>query len=232
MLTRMLAHIGEENGAEKARLLLEQFGSFSGVLEAPGKEIHRCGIVSEQTGAYLLDLHHSAVCYMEDRAAGISRVYDPASARAILEPKFMGRKREAVALLLLDGRGRVIYNGIVNEGAVSEVPIYIRRLVELCLQYDANEAILAHNHPSGNPAPSRNDIVATRDVQFALAGIDVDLKDHMIFAGGDYLSLKQSDWLDRIKEDVDTYRDSIRNESLEQEQVLFSGAGRGEDVES
>ena len=68
--------------------------------------------------------------------------------------------------------------------------MYIRRLVGLCIQHDAQAVLLAHNHPSGQAAPSQEDIVVTRQVQAALMSIDAALQDHIIFAGEDVMSFR------------------------------------------
>lgn len=225
VLEEMLLRImPRQEAAKRARLLLEKFGSLAGVLEAPAGEIARMGEDYQEASAYLRMLRGVCWFYLEDKTQGMKRVFDTQSACAVLRPKFIGRKREAVVLMLLDGRGRVMFNDVVNEGSVSEVPIYIRRVVELCLMYDAYDAILAHNHPSGNPAPSRNDLNATRDVEFALNGIDVTLTDHIIFAGTDYTSLKSSEWLEHIKKEVLDYRRALKKETMEEEAALFAGA--------
>lgn len=203
-----------------AKRLTGTFGSFSGVLEAPEGELEAVGGVSKDIADYLQMLGGLTEYYIEDKNTRLKRVYDSLSAYEVLKPKFIGRKTEAVILLLLDGRGRVTYNEVVNEGSISEVPIYIRRIVELCLKYDAFTAVIAHNHPSGNPIPSKNDIHATRDIEFALNGIDVELFDHIIFAGADYLSMKSSAWLERIKEEVNIYKESLKKESEEQENAV------------
>lgn len=204
--------------------LMETFCSFTKILEAPEDELGRkC---SPDVARYIKMLQNMAGYYLDDMNTKLQRVFDTKSSYEVMKTKFLGRKREAVALLLLDGRGHVLYNDIVNEGSISEVPIYIRRLVELCLKYDAYDAIIAHNHPSGNPAPSRNDLNATRDVEFALNGIDVTLIDHIIFAGSDYISMKSSEWLDQIKREVKEYKKTLKEESLEQEAALFSGRNR------
>lgn len=222
VLLEMLYFVmGKMQAKKLTKELLDTFGSYWGVLEAPESELMMVNSMDKHTAEYIASLQAAAVYYLENSNTGIKRIYDTETACDVLKPRFLGRKREAVALLLLDGRGRVLFNGIVNEGSVSEVPIYIRRVVELCLKYDAYTAIIAHNHPSGNPAPSRNDLNATRDVTFALNGIDVDLMDHIIFAGGDYTSLKSSEWLEKLEEEVKAYKQGLRHESMEQEETLF-----------
>lgn len=185
---------------EVAATLLDRFGGFEGVFLAPQEELART--VGEQAARYLRLTTHLARAYLEEKNQGLKRVYDTESAVELFRPKFLGRSTEAVCLMLLDGRGRLIYNDVLSEGSITAVPIYIRRLLQLCILYDAQNVLLAHNHPSGNAAPSRNDMIATRQVEMALESIDATLNDHIIFAGEDHLSFAQSGWLVSIKRDV------------------------------
>lgn len=83
--------------------------------------------------------------------------------------------------------------------------------------------LLAHNHPSGNAAASRNDITATRQVEMALESIEATLNDHIIFAGEDTLSFAQCGWLGQIKEEVRDYRREELQAAREQEAAILWG---------
>lgn len=223
VLTKLLLFVmqDKEDASLGAKALLRKYGSFSSVIEAPESELSKTKGISADTAEFLHTLQNTATFYLEDKNSSMKRIFDTESACEVLAPKFIGKKRELVALLLLDARGRILYNGIVNEGAVSEVPVYVRRIVELCLIYDAHSVIMAHNHPSGNPSPSRNDLNSTRDIEFALNGIDVTLSDHIIFGGEDFISLKSAEWLERIKEEVIEYKETLKEETREEEKALF-----------
>ena len=221
LLTEMLSYLLPAQQAEPiARKLFAKFGSLAGIVNARESDIAKMGEGLEAVAAYLKTFQKASIYYLEDKNSEIQRVYDSKSAFELLKPGFVNRRTEAVVLLLLDGRSRVLYNDIINEGSVSEVPIYVRKIVELCLSYNAYDAILAHNHPSGNPLPSANDLTATQDIEIALNSIDVTLTDHIIIAGADYLSLKSSEWLDRIKKQVQEYRENLRQKSWEEEAAL------------
>ena len=71
------------------------------------------------------------------------------------------------------------------------VGIYIKEIVTLAVRYGAVTAVLAHNHPSGECTPSRQDIETTQWVFAALENVEVRLLDHVIVSGQDYLSLAQ-----------------------------------------
>lgn len=204
LLRQALDYVLPSGKAEAAvSTLLGRFGGFSGVFLAPQEELARA--------------------YLEDSSQDLARVYDADSAIALFRPKFLGRSTEAVCLMLLDSRGRLLYNDFITEGAVSAVPIYIRPLLQLCIRYDAQHVLLAHNHPSGNAAASRNDITATRQVEMALESIEATLNDHIIFAGEDTLSFAQCGWLGQIKEEVRDYRREELQAAREQEAAILWG---------
>ena len=204
---------------EAVDALMERFGGFEGVFLAPEEELERT--VGRQAAGYLRLTTQLAKAYLEDKSRDLKRVYDTNSAVELFRPKFLGRTTEAVCLMLLDGRGRLLYNDVLTEGSISSVPIYIRRLLQLCIRYDAQHVLLAHNHPSGSAAPSRNDITATRQVEAALESIDATLNDHIIFAGEDYLSFAKSQWLNVVKREVRQNRKRQLQAAQEEEQRFF-----------
>ena len=210
---------------EVAAALLERFGGFEGVFLAPEEELART--VGEQAARYLRLTTDLARAYLEDKSKDLKRVYDTTSAVDLFRPKFLGRTTEAVCLMLLDGRGRLIYNDVLSEGSITAVPIYIRRLLQLCILYDAQNVLLAHNHPSGSAAPSRNGITATRQVEMALESIDATLNDHIIFAGEDYLSFAKSGWLINVKRDIRLRRREELRTTREEERELLQENSEG-----
>ena len=146
-----------------------------------------------------------ARAYLEEDAKSLKRIFDTKSACEVMRPKFLGRENELMAVLLLNGRGQILYCDVLAEGSVSSVPIYKRRLVELCIRYNVQTVFIAHNHPSGLACPSRNDIVATRHIQLSLKGIDAWLSDHIIFAGDDYCSFRSMGLLELIGQSSVSY---------------------------
>ena len=210
---------------EAAAALLERFGGFEGVFLAPEEELARTA--GEQAARYLRLTTDLARAYLEDKSKDLKRVYDTTSAVDLFRPKFLGRTTEAVCLMLLDGRGRLIYNDVLSEGSITAVPIYIRRLLQLCILYDAQNVLLAHNHPSGSAAPSRSDITATRQVEMALESIDATLNDHIIFAGEDYLSFAKSGWLINVKRDIRLRRREELRTTREEERELLQENSEG-----
>ena len=213
----------EAKAEETAALLLDRFGGFAGVFLAPEEELARA--LGERPARFLRLTTLLAKAYLEDSSRDLQRVYDTSSAVDLFRPKFLGRTTEAVCLMLLDGQARLLYNDILSEGSISAVPVYIRRLLQLCIRYDAQHVLLAHNHPSGNAAASQNDIVATRQVEMALESIDATLNDHIIFAGDDYHSFAKSGWLWTAKREVRRQRQEELQASREEEREILRRGG-------
>lgn len=192
LLREALEYVLPEEEAERAvNGMLKALGSFGAMVTAPEKELARIPSMTPGSARFMKLILDLAKACMEDQAELLMRVTDTRSAMELFRPKFIGRKTEAVCLMLLDGRMRLLYNDVLNEGSIGAVPVYIRRLVRLCIEHDAQMAVLAHNHPSGRAIPSQEDIVVTKQVQAALMSIDASLLDHIIFAGEDVLSFQE-----------------------------------------
>ncbi|MFR8065935.1 MAG: JAB domain-containing protein [Acutalibacter sp.] len=225
LLQEALSFVLPERQAERfTAMLLERFGSFAGVFLAPEEEL--AALLGERRAPrYLRLTTELARAYLEDSSRDLKHVYDTDSAVELFRPKLLGRTTEAVCLMLLDGQARLLYNDILSEGSISAVPVYIRRLLQLCIRYDAQHVLLAHNHPSGNAAASQNDIVATRQVEMALESIDATLNDHIIFAGDDYHSFAKSGWLWTAKREVRRQRQEELQASREEEREILRRGG-------
>lgn len=104
--------------------------------------------------------------------------------RQLLFPYFIGKKEEYVLLLLLDAHARSRYCGFVSRGTSFSSDINLSGILQLSAEYQADFAVLAHNHPSGVALPSQADREATRKLQMALEVMGIQLKEHYIFGEG------------------------------------------------
>jgi len=77
-----------------------------------------------------------------------------------------------------------------SEGTVNHTPLYVREVVKRALELGASAIIMAHNHPTGDPSPSRDDIALTREVRNALKTVGVSLHDHIIIGRKGHCSLR------------------------------------------
>lgn len=180
-----------------AHRLLDTFGSLSGVMNASVENLCQVKGVG-QHAATLIKLFAAVVRpYLDDGNRGGVVLQSTEEICQYLLPKFAGRTVETFFLICLDGRRRVTYCGVLSEGTLDSVPVFVRQIVEKILAVHAGYVILAHNHPSGFALPSRADIDTTREVVRALGPLSVPVLDHIIVSGEDCVSLRDSGFLGR-----------------------------------
>ena len=180
-----------------AHRLLDQFGSFSAICDASVNNLVESG-VSEHVAILFKMIPEFSRIYINDKHYNTDKIIDFEHIGEYLVTKFIGKDTEEVYLLLLDSKGKELYCGCVSKGSFTGSEVPIRKIVELCMRYNAYSAIIAHNHPSGSAVPSKNDIIVTRKLISTLDWIGCRLNDHMIVADGDYVSLEQSEILGRL----------------------------------
>ena len=163
-----------------AHELLDRFGTISGVCDAPIEELTRTKGITQNVAILLKLIPQLSRHYINTQTSDKERIYDTNSAMRIISPQFIGRKNEMVVLVLMDSKNRVLYCGVVTEGNVNTVPLYIRKIITLAATYNAAEAIIAHNHPSGNSRESKADRIGTSVMLDAFKTVGVILSDHII----------------------------------------------------
>lgn len=97
---------------------------------------------------------------------------------------------ERVRVLFLDSKNRLIRDEPMWEGSVDESAVYVREIVRRALDYQATGLIIVHNHPSGDPRPSPQDIAITKDIADAARHLRITLHDHVIVGGTGHASLR------------------------------------------
>ena len=99
--------------------------------------------------------------------------------------------REQFRVLYLDKKNQLILDEIQNRGTVDHAPVYPREVVRRALELSASSMIIVHNHPSGDPTPSRADIEMTKQVVLAAKSLSVEVHDHLIVGRDGVASFKQ-----------------------------------------
>ena len=177
---------------ELAHRMIKEFGSLAGLFEAEPKDIReRCG-VSENTALLVSLVPSLARRYLKARWGEKPKLDSSSKAGDYAVSLFAGRVYEVFYALCLDSQNRVNYAALVQEGTLTEAPVYPRLVVEAVLRHKASSVILAHNHPGGSMQPSRADIEVTGRVSKALEAISVKVVDHIIVAGERYFSFKEN----------------------------------------
>ena len=118
----------------------------------------------------------------EELAESAVSLTSPAAVRDYLRLFLGGQEYESFVALWLDGQNRLIAGIELFRGTVTQTSVYPREVVKAGLRLNASAVILAHNHPSGHPEPSRADELLTSELKNALALVDIRVLDHFIVA--------------------------------------------------
>jgi len=173
-----------------AKALLARFGSFAGVIGADTAQLMAVPEMGE-----------ASVVALKAIQAGVERVLrHEAKAAPVLSSwdKVVDYCRAAMArrpieefrLLFLDRKNQLIADEVQQTGTVDHTPVYPREVVKRALELSASAIIMVHNHPSGDPTPSKADVEMTRQVATACATLGIDLHDHLIIGRGAHASLR------------------------------------------
>ncbi|MCX6153423.1 MAG: DNA repair protein RadC [Candidatus Kapabacteria bacterium] len=104
-------------------------------------------------------------------------------------PKLRPLKKEIFLVLLLNSSNKIIREEIVSEGILTSSLVHPREVFRCAITENAASVILLHNHPSGNPEPSKEDIIVTQNLKKAGDIIGIKVEDHIIIAGDSYFSM-------------------------------------------
>lgn len=175
-----------------AHALLERFGSLPAVLEAPPEQLREIPGIGDSAVTLLRLIPEVSRRYMIEKSPPSEPVDTPTSAGRYFIPRFMYETEEVVLALLLDARRHPLLCTELSRGVVNAAEISTRRLAELALARRASSVILAHNHVSGVALPSAEDESVTARLAQALSLLGVELADHIIVAGYEYVSMAES----------------------------------------
>ncbi|HKR25244.1 MAG TPA: DNA repair protein RadC [Allosphingosinicella sp.] len=173
-----------------AKKLLREFGGFGALLAADAATIARAGAVSEGAAAALKIAQAAALRLLEKEIRDRPVLGSWQALLDYLRADMAHLAVERVRVLFLNAKNVLIANEAMWEGSVDESAVYIREIVRRALDLHATALIVVHNHPSGDPSPSQQDIRLTRDLADACRHLKVSLHDHVIVAAGGHSSLR------------------------------------------
>ncbi len=173
-----------------AKRLLAQFGTFAEVINAPEQRLKEVKDVGESVITELKLVRAAALRMMRSEL-----VQRPAlsSWKQVLDYLYAAQShehREQFRILFLDKRNRLIADEVQQQGTVDHTPVYVREVVKRALELSATAIILVHNHPSGDPTPSRADIDMTKQIIQSAAPLGISVHDHIIVGREGHASLK------------------------------------------
>ena len=182
-----------------AKKLISEFGGLSGVLDADQKKLEELSGVGSMSAALIRLVKELYNTYLAENMKRGDVLSSPETVLKFVRVRLSGMTNEAFMVIYMNVKNEVIDYSILHEGTVDNVAVYPRRIIESALSRHASGVILVHNHPSGNPMPSREDKALTRDIADAAITLDIRVLDHIIVGKDGYFSFLEHDLLSAAK---------------------------------
>ncbi len=186
----MFRAIPRRDTKDLAKRLIAHFGSFAEVVNAPETRLKEVDGAGESVITELKLLRAAALRLMKSEITAGPLLSSWALVLDYLKAAQGHEQREQFRILFLDKRNRLIADEVQGQGTVDHTPVYVREVVKRALELASTAIILVHNHPSGDPAPSRADIDMTKQIVDAARPLGVTVHDHIIVGKAGHASLK------------------------------------------
>lgn len=173
-----------------AKRLLARFGSFAEVVNAPDGRLKEVSGVGDAVVTELKLIRAAALRLMRTEISSRPVLSSWGQVLDYLRAAQGFEHREAFRILFLDKKNRLIADEVQGLGTVDHTPVYVREVVKRALELSATAIVLVHNHPSGDPTPSRADIDMTRMIVEAGKPLGVAVHDHVIVGRNGHASFR------------------------------------------
>jgi DNA repair protein RadC len=183
--------VAGENAVQVGQRLLQSLGGLAGLQRASYEEVcsqHGVGPAKAAQIKAAIELGRRLVVEApEERPA----IHSPAEAATLVQYEMSALEQEELRVILLDTRNRVMDIASVYRGSLNSSQVRVGELFKTAIRRNCAALIVVHNHPSGDPAPSPDDIAITRALVQAGKLLDVEVLDHLVIGRGGYVSLKE-----------------------------------------
>ncbi len=173
-----------------AKLLISEFGSLAGILSAPSDSLLAIKGMGESSVAALKIAQVSALRLINEPVRQQPILGSWATLLDYLRADMAHLTIERVRVLFLNSKNMLIRDEHMGDGSVDQSAIYTRQVIKRALDLGAVAVILVHNHPSGNPSPSKQDIAITRDIVEAGRRLGISVHDHVIIGKEGHVSMR------------------------------------------
>ena len=186
-----------------AKAAMRRFKTLQGVLEASAKELCRVEGIGPKNllGVKLIkavgDRYLKKKLIEKDPLNNSQELFD------YLYHSIRDKNRECFNVIFLDAKNRVIASETLFEGTLTASSVYPREVVIAALHHHAAALIFAHNHPSGDPQPSQEDIGITRRLVFACRVMGITVHEHLIIGSDGYFSFADQGYIARMNREFD-----------------------------
>ena len=175
-----------------AKRLLERFGSIGAVLGAERAALEKVDGAGPVVARMIKLTEALGVRALQESVAGRPVI---GSWQAVLDyctARLAHRKTEHFRVLFLDNRNALIADEEQQQGTIDHVVLYPREVIKRALEHGASAIILVHNHPSGDPSPSRADVELTKEIAKAGSPMGVKVHDHLVIGRSRHVSFRET----------------------------------------
>ena len=186
----LFAAIPRRDTKPLAKALLKRFGSFAEVIAAPRARLMDVPGVGETVASHLKIVEAAAQRLAKTQVIGRPALSSWSALLDYCTTAMARSDREEFRVLFLDRKNVLIADEVQTRGTVDHAPVYPREIVKRALELSASALILVHNHPSGDPTPSRADIAMTREIVTAAKALSLAVHDHLVIGRAGHSSFK------------------------------------------
>jgi len=180
-----------ENAVAVGHRLLNTFGGLTGLHRAPFAELKKQHGLGDAKAAQIKAAIELGRRLALEAPAERPTINSPADAAALISYEMSALEQEHLRVILLDRRNRVITITEVYKGSVNSSQVRVGEVFKEAVRQNASALIVIHNHPSGDPTPSPDDVAVTRAIVQAGKLLDVEVLDHLVIGQGKWVSLKE-----------------------------------------
>ena len=173
-----------------AKQLIHHFGSFAEAISAPDERLANIPGLGDAAITELKVVRAAALRLLQGEVRKRSVLASWSDVLGYCRAAMAFEAKEQFRILFLDKRNQIIADEVQQRGTVDHTPVYVREIVKRALELSATAIILVHNHPSGDPSPSRADIDMTKLIVSTAKPLGILVHDHLIVAKDGHTSFK------------------------------------------
>lgn len=180
-LCRLLASVTDKDDVSgRSQDLLQYYGTLENIMRASDSDFPSDEILTSKERSLLQTVKEVSVRVLQEKAFRNSILNNTDALHDYLRMSLAHEKREVTRVIFLDSKYRLISDELHATGTLNHTPVYPRQIVKRAIITNAAALVVVHNHPSGDPSPSSDDVRMTKQLEGVLNGIDVKLIDHII----------------------------------------------------
>lgn len=172
-----------------ARALLAEFGGLGPLFAADGETLQRAGL-GETAAAAIKIAEASALRMLKSEVLDRPILSSWQALLDYLRAELAHRSVERVRVLHLNSRNMLIRDELAAEGSIDQAAVHVREVIRRALDLGSVALILVHNHPSGDPQPSRQDIALTQEIAQAGKPLGIVVHDHVVVGARGHVSMR------------------------------------------